>query len=116
MSKVMKRSTPVARTSAAAPTTPAAGPERIVRTGSSRASRAPIALPLDCITRSRAARRSRSSRPRWEDIRGATYALTTVVESRSNSRYSARMRWDTESGRPSGVSARASRRSLAGLA
>ena len=53
MSNVMKRSVPIARASSPAPMTPAAGPERIVRTGSSRASSMPIALPLDCITRKR---------------------------------------------------------------
>jgi hypothetical protein len=32
---------------------------------------------------------------------GETYAFTTVVEVRSNSRYSGRIRWETETGIPS---------------
>ena len=39
------------RAAAVAPTTPPAGPERIVRTGSAAAVRAVTSPPLDCITR-----------------------------------------------------------------
>ena len=72
MSKVMKRSVPIARAIAAAPITPAAGPERIVRTGSARASAGPIALPSDCMILSRAPESRRSRFSRCVAIRGAT--------------------------------------------
>src|SRR3984957_19374880 len=116
MSKVMKRSVPNARARLAAPITPAAGPDRIVRTGSARARSAPIALPLDCMTRRRAGLRQVSRFFRCDDIRGATYALTTAVEKRSYSRYSARIRCETDSGRARGLSARAINSSAFGLA
>ena len=116
MSNVINRSVPNARARLAAPITPAAGPDRIVRTGSARASAVPIALPLDCMTRSRAPSSRVSRFFRCDDIRGATYAFTTAVEKRSYSRYSARIRCETESGRPSGASARAIASSPFGLA
>ncbi len=68
MSKVMIGKQPARAATACAPTTPPAGPERIVRTGSRAAVAAPMMPPEDCMTasrspRARAASRS-SSRPR----------------------------------------------------
>ncbi len=60
MSKAMARSKPASRASRDAPTTPAAGPERTVRTACAPASDAEIMPPLDCITRSDRHRVSRS--------------------------------------------------------
>src|SRR5579885_3607219 len=51
MSNVMMSSIPAPRAACVAPTTPPAGPERIVRTGSSAATRAEMLPPDDCITR-----------------------------------------------------------------
>src|SRR6202044_3056770 len=113
---VMNRSVPNARARLAAPITPAAGPDRIVRTGSARASWVPIAVPLDCMIRSRAPLSRVSRFFRCDDIRGATYAFTTAVEKRSYSRYSARIRCDIETGLPIGASVRAKYSSLFGLA
>ena len=62
----------MARASAAAPTTPAAGPDRIVRIGSSRASSTPVALPLDCMMRNRDVARLRCRLFRCVAIFGAT--------------------------------------------
>src|SRR4029077_20297813 len=100
----------------AAPITPAAGPDRIVRTGSARGRSGPMGLPVDCITRSRGDLRRVSRFFRCDDSRGATYAFTTAVEKRSYSRYSARIRCETESGLPIGASARAIDSSLFGFA
>src|ERR1700722_590410 len=51
----MMRSKPLARAVAAAPTTPPAGPERTVRTGSRAAVESAVMPPLDCITKMRGA-------------------------------------------------------------
>src|SRR6266851_820922 len=50
MSKVMMLAKPAARAERNAPTTPPAGPDRIVRTGSLAAASAEILPPEDCIT------------------------------------------------------------------
>src|SRR5262245_34223449 len=88
---------PARRAISQAPTTPPAGPLSMVLTGSRAAIRAETAPPLDCIIRSlafrEAARSLRSRTPRYRLITGARYAFTTVVEVRSYSRYSGRMRW-----------------------
>jgi len=55
MSKAMMRSKPLARALAAAPTTPPAGPDRTVRTGSRAAAAKEVIPPLDCMTKMRAA-------------------------------------------------------------
>ncbi len=117
MSKVMKRSVPMARASSPAPTTPAAGPERIVRTGSSRASSTPMALPFDCITRS-----PLTFQP---PLRGYLDAKTSAARHRRSPPWSraartrdtpARIRCEMETGRPSGLSAAAMASSLLGFA
>ena len=53
MSKEMMRSNPLRRAMAAAPTTPPAGPESTVRTGSRAAEARLVIPPLDCITKMR---------------------------------------------------------------
>ena len=53
ISKEMIRSKPLRRAMAAAPTTPPAGPESTVRTGSRAAERRPVIPPLDCMTKIR---------------------------------------------------------------
>ena len=50
MSKLIARAIPTESASQAAATTPPAGPERIVRTGSRAARAAVVMPPLDCIT------------------------------------------------------------------
>jgi hypothetical protein len=55
MSKAMMRSKPLARALPAAPTTPPAGPESTVRTGSLAAAASAAIPPLDCITKIRGA-------------------------------------------------------------
>ena len=51
MSKEMIRLYPLRRATAAAPTTPPAGPERMVRTGSRAAALRVVIPPLDCMTK-----------------------------------------------------------------
>ena len=53
MSKPMMRSKPAHRATWHAPTTPPAGPDSTVRTGSRAASRAEMMPPEDCITSTR---------------------------------------------------------------
>ena len=53
MSKVIVRSKPARRAARAAPSTPPAGPERIVRAAKRPAAEAEIIPPPECITRSR---------------------------------------------------------------
>src|SRR6266850_575666 len=94
-----------------APTTPPAGPDRIVRTGSLAAADAEILPPEDCITLkakldlwaldfglgSRLDAGPDSSQPpllslfRYRPINGCKYALMTTVAVRSYSRYSGRI-------------------------
>ena len=51
MSKAMMFSNPLARAVAAAPTTPPAGPESTVRTGSRAAVASAVMPPEDCMTK-----------------------------------------------------------------
>ncbi len=51
MSMVMTSRKPAAAATAAAPTTPPAGPERSVRTGARRAWAADMRPPFDCMIR-----------------------------------------------------------------
>ena len=78
----------------AAPTTPPAGPESTVRTGSRRRSRAPTRPPFDCITRTPPRHDGCRRAQTCSVMSGPTYAFTTVVETRSYSRYSRRSRCD----------------------
>ena len=108
---------PLARALAAAPTTPPAGPESTVRTGSRAAAESAVMPPLDCMTKmlgrqglkpglfwarfhSAEARlytfRRRSGQDssrfsRYRCITGCRYALITTVEVRSYSRNSGRI-------------------------
>ncbi len=103
-----------------APTTPPAGPLSTVRTGSSAATRAAIIPPDDCITSTRpflcfsAIRFSKANK--YCSIRGARYAFTTVVDARSYSRNSGKIRCDAETGIPSSRNAASTRRSVFGFA
>ena len=72
MSNEITRAHPAALATARAPTTPAAGPERIVRTACARAAAAEIDPPLDCMIESRAPGAAASSRPRYRSISGVT--------------------------------------------
>ncbi len=68
MSNVMMSVNPASPAARVAPTTPPAGPESIVRTGSVAAARAEMLPPEDCITRSARAgesarRAARGTRP-----------------------------------------------------
>ncbi|OPZ56937.1 MAG: hypothetical protein BWY88_01290 [Synergistetes bacterium ADurb.Bin520] len=93
MSRVISFEYPARRPKWRAPTTPPAGPERMVRTGQSSAVSAEMVPPLDCMMWRRSPVRRESLRVRtYLDIRGATYALRTVVEVRSNSLNSPRIR------------------------
>ena len=91
MSNVMISSNPAALAACVAPTTPPAGPERIVRTGSSDAARAEMLPPDDCITRKPRADTWPPSRFRYAPIKGCRYAFIATVEVRSYSRYSGRI-------------------------
>ena len=53
MSKAMMRVKPLRRAETEAPTTPPAGPERTVRTGSRAAEASEVMPPLDCMTKMR---------------------------------------------------------------
>ena len=91
----------------------------MVRTGCCAAMRAGIMPPEDCITCTRPRCRcatfsSRSSRYRC--IRGESAALTTVVEARSYSRNSGRMRCEVDTGIPRRCNATSTRFSVAGFA
>jgi len=79
----------------AAPTTPPAGPDRIVRTASRLASAAVKNPPFDCITETGYGECS-SRYPKYLSINGPTYAFTTVVDARSYSRNSGYTACDTE--------------------
>src|SRR5918995_1559249 len=89
MSQEITSSMPASAASSAAPTVPAAGPERTVRTGCRDARSICMSPPLDCMThtsllKSSSVRRRRTSR-RYSAMRGCTKALTAVVDARSNS-------------------------------
>ena len=104
-----------------APTTPPAGPESTVRTGSRAARRAGnnAAGGLHYIHATASAAAPRRAAPRPTDTqptRGARYAFTTVVDARSYSRNSGRIRCDAETGIPSCSSAASTRFSVPGLA
>ena len=64
MSKPMTRGYPAASATARAPTAPAAGPERIVRTAAALAAAAESRPPFDCMTANRSPARRVSSAPR----------------------------------------------------
>ena len=74
------------------PIVPPTGPESSVWIGCSRALRAVVMPPFDCITCSVAASLARpsssSSASRYLATRGAMYALSTAEEARSYSRHS----------------------------
>lgn len=72
MSKVISRVKPEAAPIACAPTTPAAGPERIVWTASVPARAAEIEPPFDCMMRSVDRPRPFCNRSRYRLINGAT--------------------------------------------
>ena len=115
MSKDTMRRKPAASATTCAPTTPAAGPDNTVRTASARASDEEIDPPFDCMMLRRRPPSCASSRPRYRSISGATYALTTVVHHRSNSRYSGSTSDDTDTSHPSRRNRSATRCSCAGL-
>src|SRR5207237_8754662 len=101
-------STPAPVATCKAPTTPPAGPERIVRTGSRAATCAEMLPPDDCMTRKLGTRASRAlagetpaypvRRDRYLPINGCRYAFTTTVDVRSYSRYSGRTSCEIEIG------------------
>ena len=78
--------------------TPAAGPDRAVRTGRRHATSTSMTPPLDCTTRSSPSKPPPSSAPssrrRYPDTSGCRYAFSAVVEKRSNSRISGRISWE----------------------
>ena len=115
MSNVISRSYPAISPTARAPTTPAAGPDRIVRTASCRAVVAAIVPPFDCMMLRRVPASSASSVVRYLAISGVTYALTTVVLQRSNSRYSRSTWCETETVKPAAASTSAARCSCDGF-
>ena len=104
MSNEMMRSNPLRLATAAAPTTPPAGPDNTVRTGSRAADLTAVIPPLDCITKIllfrllECARRARFSK--YFCMTGCKYAFTTTVLVRSYSRNSGRISWETEIGTP----------------
>ena len=88
-----------------------------MRTGSCAAARAGMMPPEDCITSTRLpGYRARHALLQVQQIasalRGARYALTTVVEARSYSRNSGRMRCEVEMGNPKRSNAASTRRSV----
>jgi hypothetical protein len=87
MSNPITRVSPAASATALAPTTPPAGPDNTVRTACARAAPAEMHPPFDCMIESRRGSAC-SSVLRYRSINGVTYAFTTVVLHRSNSRYS----------------------------
>ena len=105
MSNEMIRSKPLCRAMAAAPTTPPAGPESTVRTGSRAADVSAVIPPLDCIKKMllfpllECARRAKFSK--YFCTTGCRYAFTTTVLVRSYSRNSGKISWETEMGRAS---------------
>src|ERR1051325_2830927 len=100
MSKVMMFGDPAASATRKAPTTPPAGPDKILRTGSFAADWGERLPPEDCITRNLGTQAPRlpgtpeacvSNRFRYLPINGCKYAFTQTVEVRSYSRYSGRI-------------------------
>ena len=102
MSNEMIRSKPLRRAVAAAPTTPPAGPESTVRTGSRAAEASAVIPPLDCIKKMllfpllECAQRAKFSK--YFCTTGCRYAFSTTVLMRSYSRNSGKISWDTETG------------------
>jgi len=95
--------------------TPPAGPESIVRTGSTQATSALIAPPLDCMTRSESVRARCANERRWRSTTGRTYAFATVVLVRSYSPGSGESSEDVVIGSRSRCSPRTRRRSCFAL-
>ena len=92
MSRVMRSRGPERSPASIAPTTPAAGPERAVRTGRVRARAGDMRPPFDWLMPMRACR-TRSASPAsrlamYSSMTGCSHAFSTVVEQRSNSRNS----------------------------
>ena len=75
-------------------------PRAPVRTALARAAAADIDPPFDCMMARRDPSKCRSSVDRYRSMSGVTYALTTVVLQRSNSRYSGSTSCDAETCHP----------------
>ena len=92
MSRVMRLRGPERAPESMAPTTPAAGPERAVRTGRARARAGDMRPPFDWLMPIRACgTRTASPASRlamYSSMTGCSQAFSTVVEQRSNSRNS----------------------------
>src|SRR5438477_78806 len=108
MSTEMKLSTPTSPATRHAPITPPAGPDASVAIGRADTEGAAAIPPLDCMTsrgRLNPLSASRStSRLRYRRTTGPIYALTTVVEVRSNSGAAGWISWDSDTSFTSGNS------------
>ena len=110
MSAATKSVTPLRPAAMAAAITPPVGPDPSKETARLSTDWGGMTPPLDCIKTicpsNPDTRSCSTNRSTYAEIFGATYALTNVVEVRSNSGARGRTSWESEMWRTSGYSSR----------